>query len=119
MSGYHVLEQVSQHNVRVAFHFTVPNQTNEPNKSYRDCIKEARDANDPITQVPWLEADFGSEYTDITNGIVVEHVEVFGFGSEMTNQEKIAALNARHTELAAKIWPELQAKYEFWGYNAS
>lgn len=124
MSNYHVLELNEKGDTaRVVFHVPTPAGTNAAGKTFSSALKEYLEARVPqgevriISQVPWLEAEHSTEYADITNGIIYEHMETVEFAINLSDAEKAAIVDERWTHLAGFIPGRIRERLRFWGYD--
>jgi hypothetical protein len=112
MADYHVLGLSGDGDaVTVAFHVSVPAETNVAGKVLSEALIEDRS---PKTSVPYLSVAAADE---VSLGIVYEHVETVSMSGKSTNQERIAILDARATELQTAVLARLRKLYAFWGYE--
>lgn len=114
MSNYHILQQDDGHNVvSVAFHIPVPAETNGAGKNLKDCIKQHLG---PSSSVPWLQAGNPTEYAQVENGEVYEHVESIQFSNaHETVANKRAQLDAKWTSLNGADPDKIRTRYQWWG----
>lgn len=115
MSDYHVLA-ITNNDVQVAFHFTVPATSNKAGKTYKQCLLE--DSAEPNTTVLADTNIDLTEKTAIENADVIERVDRVPFNINHTDADKRAAIETRHTELATELQTTLTGRYEFWGFSA-
>jgi len=119
MSDFHVLHTGNKlDRATVAFHVAIPDENNSasPAVNLRTALSDQVDSL-VVSQVPWLEADFASEYAQIQNGEVAEHVEVVKFSGNDSDANKVLAMDNRHTALAISVVEEARNKLKFWGHN--
>ena len=112
MSNYHVLEvNDKQDRARVAFHISVPDESNAQSVALKDCIKQHLS---PVVDIPWL---IDPELTQIQNGEVYEHIETVEFDANLTALQKRGEIDARYTVLNSNIPNIIRNRYEFWGMD--
>jgi hypothetical protein len=114
-SDYHVLTiNPKADNPRVAFHIPVPNELNSAGINFRVAVKT------DIGQtsiVPWLEADFPTEYIAIQNGEIYERIETVQVNANASDLAKRTAIDARFTTLSVGVPNYIRTIYKFWGMN--
>jgi hypothetical protein len=112
MADYHVLQvSADGDQVTVAFHVSVPDETNAASKTLSECLVEDQA---PETEVPFLAQ---AEADAIAAGTVYEHIVTVAMSARCTNPERIAALDAKATALQAIIPDRIRKVYSFWGYE--
>jgi len=115
MSNYHVLGvNDKEDKVRVAFHFVVPDELNSASVNLRECVSQFISQ---ITIVPWLEADFPTEYTQIGNGEVYEHSLAVQVNANLSVLEKRTILDNKFNQLNTVIPDLIRGRFRFWGLN--
>ena len=121
MSNYHLLAMTSkEHKVRVAFHIVVPDEDNSAiptNVNLRTCVSQYLADREKVSEVPWLETDFATEYAQLQSGAVYEKVEVIEFDADFTLVQKRNVIDARYTTLSGNIPDVIRARFKFWGSN--
>lgn len=126
MSDYHILETGKKDNFsKVAFHISVPDEDNDVPQNpvnLRDAVKQYMEEKwagdvEPVTRIPWLEADFPAEYASIQNGEIMEIVEIVYYSANYTLMEKRDEIDSRYNVLAAAVPNLVRARFRFWGYS--
>lgn len=115
MANYHVLEGSNAgDSYRVVFHVSVPDELNKTgNKNIRTALSEDSSIN-KTSVIPGVEV---TEQTDLTNGVLYEHVETFSTHSEHTLASERSRLDARYTELTTSVANALRRRYAFWKFE--
>lgn len=120
MADFHVLDITDKKDVaRIAFHFAAPVGNNQAGVAYSAAYKEWREENGVTlaSRVPDLTNDDPTEAAAIAAGTVLEHMESVQFNANATNNQKLAAIQARWTALNASLPAEVAENLKFWGYD--
>ena len=120
MSNYHVLNvSKKKDEAYVAFHITVPDENNAVPINLRVALKQMldRDPERVISDVPWLQANFPTEYTAIENCEIYEHFRKIKFDPNLTVVQKRNILDQKYNGFATTIPDELRERLKFWGMN--
>ena len=117
MSNYHVLQTTKKDRAQIAFHIAVPNENNDVNKNLQTAIMQSISQESTLTQVPWLETDFASEYLQIQNGEIYEHAVSVQYDGNLSNATKQSIMDDKYTSLIPIVQNEIRARFKFWGLN--
>ena len=117
MSNYHVLQTQKADRALIAFHISVPDEDNDIGKNLQTIVMQSISQEISLTQVPWLETDFASEYTQISNGEIYEHVISVQYDGNLSNAAKLSIMDAKYTSLIPIIQNEIRNRFKFWGLN--
>lgn len=114
MSNYHIKTvRASRTKIEVVFHFAVPNDTTFAGINLRTALTQYRP--NPGSAVPWQQS--GTEFDAIQNGEVYEEVEVRTVAVALTKAQVRDEIDARWTQLNAKVPDKIAALLDFWGYD--
>ena len=119
MSDFHILKTGNKlDKATVAFHIAIPDENNSatPVVNLRTALSDQINAG-AVSQVPWLETDFASEYAQIQSGEIFEHVEVVTFSGNAIDADKVLAMDNKHAELEISIVEKVRNQLKFWGHN--
>jgi hypothetical protein len=122
MSNYHILDVTVQRNkARVAFHMSVPDETNSASPTpvnLRTALSEYNELYEVgISQVPNHATAFILENASLISGEVIEVVETMEFDANASNVAKLGIVESRWTGLNAVIGDEIRQRFKFWGYH--
>jgi len=114
MSDYHILKAADDGNsVQVAFHISIPVETNLAGKNISTCIFEDT-GYDKTSQIPGLSS---VEQDKLTAGTLVEHVMNCRIHKAYTNAVKRAGLDAKYTFMIPVIQGNFRQRYWGWGFS--
>jgi hypothetical protein len=114
MADFHVLDMsVKKDKARVAFHVSVPVETNAAGKALSDAVVECFS---PASEVEYLTQP---EKDAVAAGTTYEHVEYVAFSGNATNGERLAIIQTQAAILQTKILERLRARLAFWGYEGT
>lgn len=114
MSNWHSLDSSIKDNwMRIAFHIAVPDENNAVGQNLQDVMPYAI----PVTEsvVPYLGDVNAEELAAIIAGTIYEYAEIFEYDAGLTNQQKVALVDARYTALVTIKQDELRAKLKYYG----
>ena len=113
MSNYHIMEG-ERNNFQVVFHLPVPDEQNViGTRIIRAALAEDPSV-DRTSRLPWIEA---AEQTDLTNGLLYEHVENYSTHAGHSLAEDQSALDARFGQLSTTVANRLRRRYAFWRFE--
>lgn len=114
MADFHVLEvSAAKDKARVAFHISVPAETNAAGKNLSTAVVECFS---PATEVSYLAQ---AEKDAVAAGTIFEHIETVAFSGHATNAERLAIIETRAAILQTKVLENLRARLAFWGYEGT
>ncbi len=114
MSDYHGLKQkLDKTEWSTVFHYTVPSGTNYSSITYVECVRRDKSPEDSI--VPNLLVDDATEHAKVLAGEVYEDAQLMIFEEGASNAEKLAATEARWTEMEANFQANVPIAYKFYG----
>lgn len=114
MSNYHVLDAANTGDtIRIAFHITVPSETNAIGYNIRTALSED-EAISKTSIVPWIET---AEQTLLTNGELYEHVYSFKTNKDVPNLTKRDRMDAKYTSLVSTVQEGIRQRYTYWRFN--
>lgn len=117
MSNYHVLQTTKKDRAQIAFHIAVPNEVNASGVNLQTAASQFIANNPLVSNVPWLETDFSSEYAQIEGGQVYEHYALIEYDANLTNVQKLSNMDDKYNSLIPTIQNEIRDKLAFWGLN--
>ncbi len=117
MSNYHVLQTQKADRALIAFHISVPDENNDVSVNLQTVIMQSISQEAILTQVPWLETDFASEYAQIQNGEIYEHTISVQYDGNLSNAAKQSIMDDKYTSLIPIVQNEIRARFKFWGLN--
>ena len=116
MSNYHVLQTVRKDRAQIVFHIAVPDEVNVSGVNLQLSVSQYV-SEGIVSQVPWLQADFASEYTQIQNGEIYEHVEMVEYDANLNNVAKQVKMDTKYSALVTTIQNKIRDQFKFWGLN--
>lgn len=118
MSNYHVLESSNKQNyVKAIFHIAVPDEDNSAGVNLQTAIAQWKSEQVEVTDVPWLQVDFATEYTAIQNGEIYELSETVEFDANLSVVQKRGEIDDRYTALFTNVPDIIRNRFQFWGLN--
>jgi hypothetical protein len=112
MSKFHLLE--TNGSTTVCFHIPIPSGNNVAGCEWCECVKLS-DKFDNTTCLPDCDHE-----DDINDGKIIEVKEAFKYSrSNLTNQEKLAELEARFLEVQTKTLENVEKTLLVFGYKST
>jgi hypothetical protein len=123
MSDFHVLEiNDRKDQARIVFHFAIPAGNNNANPAvpFSTAYKQWKefDGSTLKSVIPNLSTINPTEDQAIKDGTVIEQVAIVEYAATANNAAKLAAIQAKWTELNAIAQTRVQDNLKFWGHAA-
>ena len=111
MSNIHIREKsIDNKTISCIFHFPVPMESNAVGIPWNEAVQKA------LLPTPLMADNDTTENAAITAGTVLEVAETVRFSKiSLTNEEKLAEVNAAYAERQVGVFTDLAAKLDFFG----
>lgn len=118
MASYHVLEgQPDGNSYRVVFHIPVPSVNNRIGVNYRSALVALFGGTSSLPEGDGPGQISTSELAQVASGAVFEFSEQFPTHPGENAAQIRSRIDARYTELVAKIQGELSGRLAYYGYT--